>query len=308
MTRQLKLQFLAIPATVLASAVAAFFSTSFEDSKPVMPQLAAIACFASIVVIAVIAGCLLYDEIQILVVKQKQQLNEIDQQLRKLRSFDSVPQNILFKNRKDIITIVDEDTVKYNFSISIETKEHETCTSLVLPFEFELGFPKDKYAESVKMVKLKVNNATKPIDKTICFRQLRDSIATNPSQVGCSTFINGVLSIPVPLGIGCTTCSVEIEFLVYKAFAKMKDREFIYIDIPYVTESMFVKIEGSKNLKVRGVPNSVHVEATSYFLQHTDHGETENEKSNLSKWEDGIEWETTYPKLGYRYLVYFQVH
>ncbi len=66
----------------------------------------------------------------------------------------------------------------------------------------------------------------------------------------------------------------------------MKEREFIYIDIPYVTESMFVKIEGSKNLKVRGVPNSVHVEATSYFLQHTDHGETENEKSNLSKWED----------------------
>ena len=176
-----------------------------------------------------------------------------------------------------------------------------------MPIEFDLGFPKEEYSKSVQMIKLKVNGVEKPIDATISFRQLRLSIS--PSGIDDCVSAYGLIEILVPLGYGHTSCSVELEFQANKAFPNMGKREYIYIDIPYVTESMVVEIIGSKMLEVCAAEgdHGDFVEATSYIYQRIDHSETQEEKKNLIKWQNGIEWKTHYPKLGYRYLVWFQV-
>jgi hypothetical protein len=300
--RQVRLQIISAIAGVILAAVAALLGMSFDTLKPIMPALAAAALIACFSLIAFLAGWSLYVE--------------NSQLIRKHKSIESIPQFIRFIHRRDVVTIVDAETVVYNYSVTIETKRDEACTSLLLPIEFDLGFTKkdkddrDFYRNAVEMVYLEVDGRRKPTDATVRFRELRKVIPDSAHDIPKGVTIYGLLDIPVPLGIGYTRCKVQLEFIARKAFPKLFQREFIYIDIPYVTENMDIRIEGAKDLRVRGVEgeNGEIVEAKSHFLQRIDHAETLEEKKNLHEWQTGIVWRTQYPKIGYRYVVWFQAY
>lgn len=300
--RQVRLQIISAIAGVILAAVASFLGMSFDTLKPIMPSLAAAALIACFSLIAFLAGWSLYVE--------------NSQLIRKHKSIESIPQFIRFIHRRDVVTIVDAETVHYNYSVTIETKREEACTSLLLPIEFDLGFTKkdkddrDFFRNAVEMVYLEVDGRRKPIDSTVQFRELRKVIPDSAHDIHKGVTIYGLLDIPVPLGIGYTRCKVELEFIARKAFSKLFQREFIYIDIPYVTESMDIRIKGAGELRVRGVEGESGeiVEAKSHFLQRVDHAETLEEKKNLHEWQTGIVWRTQYPKIGYRYVIWFQAY
>lgn len=99
---------------------------------------------------------------------------------------------------------------------------------------------------------------------------------------------------------------LEIHIKIKGLFKNFQSKEFIFVDIPYVTEKLEVevKVPQGKNINII----NPFFEASEECSQNNDSAEISRQMSKCDINSERIQWKTQFPKLGYHYKIQFRVN
>lgn len=229
-------------------------------------------------------------------------------QWRERRILEAVPRLVRFSDRIDSVTFNKDESVSYDLSLKIESNLDQAVSFLQFPITVDTPPSGDLAEPGIEIKRLTVDGIEKSTEGVYVKKQIRQYVDPADSK---RPMEYGVAEVPVSLGRGETSCHVQISMLLPRgAFSNCRKSEYVIVDIPYITDRLRIEIRGENGLRIGAVPGrhgEEHVEATSEIMGTHDTDETMREKGNVTLLNDSMVWQTEFPKLGYRYLVWFRV-
>lgn len=246
------------------------------------------------------------------------ELREKVLELRRTHSFiQSLPAVIQIDSRTDEYVLKSNGDCQYKCTLEIRKKPgNEHYPDLYFPLYLEQSADAQRNDQSAQPERVKVEsikvNGTKLSGKPYQRIEIRSPF--NPGDNTRHPLEYGTLKIPVGLGPEKTECLVELNMVLEKTFPKLETREFVLVEIPYVTSKIDVRVlldpsdYKDKKRVIRPVDESGGcLVANMGVANNRDLTETANQNHKVIAKGEGLFWETHFPKLGHRYYLYFQV-
>lgn len=218
---------------------------------------------------------------------------------------ESVSSFVIMKKRKDVFRIKDNNSASLFWHFDIETNFEEPVRELTFPIYAEKS--EDDKGNSVELVSLRIDGNFESTHRCYRAQSLRQ-------QYNGSNIVNGpimefgLLHVPVNLKKGISSCSVEIQLDINDAFPNLYDKEYVIVDIPYITRELEVEIHGEGDLLIKK-PDSHDdhiIIAVPANTEQKDFLESNKQNNNWAIIGNKFIWETSYPKIGHRYSIYFR--
>ncbi len=221
----------------------------------------------------------------------------------------SLPMMVRFKRRADTMTIQDhEGTALIHYDVDLESPSEDDITKLDWPIVVDLDKGGADYGKRVELKSLKLNDIVRSTVHRYHPRQQRSGTDSDPPKE------YGVLTLPVELQKGVSTCNLKFELELKKVFGNASKEsgvkeDYLIVDIPYVTDNLHVEINiapaAGKSVQPAHRPSPI--DAGSLAMETSDLGETYRQGQTLKAIDQKISWKTSFPKLGYRYKVWFYI-
>lgn len=221
---------------------------------------------------------------------------------------NGLPQLLRMRERRDrfVLSPHGNATIHWRFDLDASLVR-EPIRELVFPVFAEVFGETEEPSSVVELRDLRVNGSRENCADIYRPLELREMLPKSPQKLR-SMMEFGVLRVPVlPLGEQ-KHCVIEIELYLKGAFPNLRTREFAIIDIPCITRDLEVVIEGSDGLRVRPSPlDEDKVVATLGLAEIRSLEETSRQATRWIMQGDRLVWRAEYPKLGFRYKVFFRL-
>lgn len=221
-----------------------------------------------------------------------------------LETAKTVPDVVRFVERSDHLTVDAEGNGRFRLDYLIESNVDDAIHQLSFPVTFDVNDTSVEPGDLLSVERIEVNN-----------QQIACSGRYKPRRV-CTVLAGpapkvveyGVLSVPVNLSVGVLSCRVSVELVMKKAFTQLANEETIIVDVPYVTENLTVSIATSRPGGVcELLEGREPIDARSEMMELGDRNESTTRSNEIQAHGREILWKTKYPKLGYRYTLWFKV-
>ncbi|HBV95881.1 MAG: hypothetical protein JL50_04490 [Peptococcaceae bacterium BICA1-7] len=242
----------------------------------------------------------------IIVLQLKKYMNERKQKDGELELFKAIPSFIHFRRRIDHFIVLKNGDGRLNWTFDIEKNTENPISYMNIPILCEhLRGEMNPSVKSIIIEKLMVNNDV--YDVTYLPQFIRYPFNENisscrPTEIGC-------IRTPVNLPKGKSKASIKFTLLLKNVFSEAEIKEFVVVDIPYITEKLTVVVtHESDSCKIIPVYNNGHlIDAYSDHNLNIDMDEVAEQNKNIKSSNGTIVWKTGLPKLGYSYQINFQV-
>jgi hypothetical protein len=217
-----------------------------------------------------------------------------------------IPALVVFKKRKDILELLDDGDGRLTYLHLISCDSDEHIEALHFPVIIDSADGTSIYDDDnqtrVQIESIRVNGQYVPTEGSYTTRERR----WKPTDGFWLEY--GVIRVPVGLRVGVSECNLEMVFTLKQVFPNMP-REYLVIDVPYLTEDIEVEIRTTENQNVGISRNSEHgqpIDAYGEMMDMYDHGESLHQSKKLEITENNsLFWRSNDTKVGYRYKVWF---
>ncbi len=225
----------------------------------------------------------------------KDLVNSDELKQEQLELLKAMPHLLAFSKRNDNFNVLKngDGILKWHFHIKKETKEK--LQYLYFPIVFELDDVNEKNS-NVQIIESKINGEycqAEYVFKSISLVDNGDPLET------------GYILVPTLLDIGKREFDLYLNIKIKKLFKRYDIKEFIIVDIPYITKEMKVTINVDDGYNLKPITNFLEVHESS--ANNFDAGEMHRQTSNCKINSESLVWEAEYPKLGYQYKISFQM-
>ena len=207
-----------------------------------------------------------------------------------------LPHLLCFSKRKDYFTILPNGDGELLWSFHIIKEAEEPLQFLYFPVSFERQ--KDDF--DFKNVYVEVIRST--LDGKKCLANYNVKSVSHEIELPIES---GYIEVPVLLDMGKKEFDLEISIKIKGLFKNFAIKEFVFVDIPYVTEELEVKVNASSGYNINII--NPFFEASEECSQNSDSAEMSRQMSKCDIISNRIQWKTQYPKLGYHYKIQFRV-
>ncbi len=156
---------------------------------------------------------------------------------------------------------------------------------------------------ALEVISLSVDQRSLPTTQLYVPREIRKSL--NNKEALPTEF--GSLMIPVGLTQKNSRCRIDLTVRLKGAFSNLFHSEYAIIDMPYITEYISVTVLPPPGCLIHKLPENQMLIVTSVQAENIDLEETLAKRSDIVVNDNRFTWETKFPKLGYRYRLYFRV-
>jgi hypothetical protein len=224
-----------------------------------------------------------------------------------------VPQFIRMTERIDTFTLLDDlKSIRLGWYFRIDTDLLSPLADIFFPINADIYQSEADYVGNkssvISVESVKVNGEEQ--GGTAAYSPLRLS-RSHPLASLAPLGEHGILKVRVNLSQGRQVgLEITISMLIQDAFQKSLEKEFVIVDIPFLTESLEVSVNAPRGYKVvRASPFTL--QATAREMYEMDEEETTQQNKLLTVDKTSLVWRcgitTKPPKLGYRYLLYYKV-
>lgn len=212
---------------------------------------------------------------------------------------------VRFVSRVDSVVIEDNERVKFSWLMRIECDPEDSIQELYFPINIDLDEEGRDLGRRVQVDSIVVNGEPKPADKAYVPKQTRLFCDPGESKYPMEY---GIIRVPVGLGPSRRRVDVAVEMTLTACFPELETREFVLVDIPYVTRRLTVNVRAKAGMvqSVKG-PLGHEVEAWSQIMEVFDGADSSRRAPEVESFGDRIAWRSEFPKLGYRYKIWFRV-
>lgn len=207
-----------------------------------------------------------------------------------------LPHLLFFSRRKDYFTVLPNGDGELLWSFHIIKEAEEPLQFLYFPVSFERN--KDDF--NLKNMYVEIIRST--LDGKRCLANYNVKSVSHEIDLPMES---GYIEVPVLLDMGKKEFDLEIYIKIKGLFKNFAIKEFVFVDIPYVTEKLEVKINVSSGYNINII--NPFFEACEECSQNSDSAEISRQMSKCNIITDRIQWRTQYPKLGYHYKIQFRV-
>ncbi|HEX7180361.1 MAG TPA: hypothetical protein VF756_00855 [Thermoanaerobaculia bacterium] len=233
---------------------------------------------------------------------------ELEEKEQLIAHTKALPSFVFMKNRCDRFIFDREGTATllWSFEIDGSLSKAET-TEILFPIFAEIGPEAQSFKTAIKVEALTVDGKRMNPKQTYIPLEAREKIGASADDMG-QRMEFGALKVPVVFSRGGTLCKVELKLKLENSFPNLSKREFVYVDVPIVTEQIKVILESATEGRIAFLPwqKDDTLIATSGMVENRDPGETHRQRNRWRQTEEKtLVWQTDYPKLGYRYKLSF---
>lgn len=255
-----------------------------------------VVSFICVALLIFLLFIIIYIYISDAIKEYKDLVNSDELKQEQLELLKAMPHLLAFSKRNDNFNVLKngDGILKWHFHIKKETKEK--LQYLYFPIVFELDDVNEKNS-NVQIIESKINGEycqSEYVFKSISLVDNGDPLET------------GYILVPTLLDIGEREFDLYLNIKIKKLFKRYDVKEFIIVDIPYITKEMKVTINVDDGYNLKPITNflEVHESSANNFDAGEMHRQISNCKINNS---ESLVWETEYPKLGYQYKISFQM-
>lgn len=270
---------------VVISLLATALSSKILDEKKVDFFCFLLICVLSEVVVVIYLFC---------AVTELKEQNKIKREQGYLQQV--LPHLLFFSKRNDFFTVLPNGDGELLWSFHIIKEAEELLQFLYFPVSFE------RKKDDFNLERMYVKIIGSKLDGKNCLANYNIKSVSHEMELPVEL---GYIEIPVLLDIGKKEFDLDIHIKIEGLFKNFETKEFVYVDVPYVTESLEVKISVSSGYNIN-ICNPFF-EACEEGSQNSDSAEISRQMSKCDIISDRIQWRTLYPKLGYRYKIQFRV-
>lgn len=272
---------------VVCSFICTIFSYTKFDTKIVTNVCYVLMIFLLVFVV--------YLYIQNSIYEYKEIKNKFIEENEKSEIIKAIPHLLIFSKREDHF-IVQEDgdgILEWRFHIVKETEG--ALNYIYFPVMYECASTTN--AKNVDILDARVNGKS--------FQATYNPNAVSTSVAGGFPIELGEVSVPILLDKGRQEFDLFIRIKIKGLFCNFRVKEFVVVDIPYITKHLSLSIEMPKDYEPSLPSNFFEAHETS-SVSTLDSEEVSNQMSKCKRATTSITWETDYPKLGYRYRLFFK--
>jgi hypothetical protein len=220
---------------------------------------------------------------------------------------NALPTFYRMTRRQDRFVVGDTGSVTLHWDFDLEMDLEEPLRDILFPVFAECHKPGEGHGSAVVIDTLTVNGRSENVGHCYSPKQIRAPFhgVTGGNEPSMEF---GILKVPVDFVRGKGRCSIAVQMTIHNAFPNVLSKEFVIVDIPSITERLEVIIEGSAGYLVR--PSDLvddTILATVSTVEFRDLAETHKQNRNWQVKNDSIVWNCEFPKIGYRYLVFFRI-
>ncbi len=229
--------------------------------------------------------------------------NEMDD---KWRAIDKVPSLVTFVDRTEKITVTDEgDGIFESHHIVEYTSDHkETIDQLHFPILLDLP-ERVEPGVNIEVLSISVEGTELPTDAYSTKEIRRAYQADTGTRIVPQEY--GIVKVPVTLNDQRSRANISVTIKLKSIFKARASRDYVIVDIPYVTKKLSVRICAENDKDAIRSPIGERIEAICEMMDLKDKTEETYQLSNVSHGPKDIQWTTENAKIGYRYLLWFRV-
>lgn len=217
---------------------------------------------------------------------------------------EAIPCLFVFKKRIDEFTILENGDGKLKWTFELERRSEKPVFHVDFPIFCEKIKGDTSNEVSVNILEVYVDQIDCKEDAEYVPQQL--NYPFGKKQEECRLAELGSVRVPVHLQEGKSKAKVTMTLYMKNIFNELREKEYIIVDIPYVTEKLELYI-AAENSAVKMSPISFLDAYANNNMYNTDPDEVAAQISKCTPYNSKFSWKTTYPKLGYRYQFKFSV-
>ncbi len=238
-----------------------------------------------------------------------QQLSQtICNNLLELRQWEgikkSVPSVLVMERRRDRFLIQKDFSGILDLHFEIKTNLEEPVRDIPFPIYAEKRRSKQS-TSPVRLLSLSVDGREESTNDRYYPKEIRHPFAKKKG--GTNVMEYGLLMVPVRLQKGAGQCTIDISLKLEGSFPNISKKEFVIIEVPYITKKLEVVLEAEDELAIKRISGSDQtIIATPSNTDFKDQRESFEQNVNWRNIGGRIEWVCKYPKIGYSYIIYFK--
>jgi hypothetical protein len=227
-----------------------------------------------------------------------------------LKAIEKVPSLVIFKKRSDAITVYPNGDALFEYSHTVAIESDQVKPILHFPVLVDLDQKATEFGRRVQLEDIIVNNVRIPTHGAYTSKEVRHPNPCLPNNPVPTEY--GVVSVPVKLGQGYNECDLVMRFRLKGVFTNSSVRDYVIVDIPYMTEELEVRImpqdaNESVILLERMDDARLFIDAYGEMMDMYDHRESLMQSESIRHKNEVIVWRTSMAKLGYRYKLWFRI-
>ncbi len=215
----------------------------------------------------------------------------------------AIPRYVTFKKRLDVLTVQRNGDATLEWHFVLESRPEDSISELSFPCFAETAPGKPEWT-AISVASIRVNGVDQTTVDTFTPVERRIQVV---GARGPQLIEYGLLRVPVQLEDGRRRSEVKVVLDLSDVFPASDRLETFYVDIPYITEELRVVVRG-KDVPALRSPHAPHaVTAESGLMTTNDPTEAIKQSPLCRQVGDELIWETTSPKMSYRYKVSFRL-
>jgi hypothetical protein len=290
--------------TVIASVVSIVFSSTLallpQVRDPKNTKYAVPALYVLIVVL--LAWVIGYNLLAYL-----RHVKQIRDETRALELVNSaVPRLVTFKKRQDTYVIEANGNGTLTWEFDLASHPQDYIPTLTFPVYAEVsGISPPPTSVIVDLIE--VNGQRRNTNDA--YELIEHRIPQDRGPEAKERIDFGLLRVPVNLVGGRDSCHVRVQMRLFQVFRRVFQYDPVFIDIPYLTEGLTVKITSNDYNVVSPPrpPNGSTVMAMSGIMHTEDKAETSFQNDKCFQRDGALLWHSESLKLAYRYKLWFRL-
>jgi hypothetical protein len=219
-----------------------------------------------------------------------------------------VPSLVTFVERTEKITVTDtgDGIFESLHRVEYNPDHNRTIDRLHFPVIIDLPEKMEPPGCNIQVESIIVDGEELPTD-AYAAKEIRRAYESNPDGQKIPQEY-GIVTVPVALNEQRRQAIVNLKIKYKSIFKNRSSKDYVIVDIPYVTKHLAVRIcAENTQLEVRGPIGKQIIDATCEMMDLTDSTEENYQLSNISNGPKDIQWTTRSAKIGYRYKLWFRV-
>lgn len=200
----------------------------------------------------------------------KELINSDELNQEHLELLNAMPHLLVFSNRNDDFFVMKDGDGILNWHFHIKKETDEKLQYLYFPVIFELE-DVDKKNSNVQILESKING--EHCQALYVFNSISLVDNSDPLEIG-------YIAVPTLLDVGKREFDLFLSLRIHKLFKRYMEKEFIIVDVPYITKEMKVTINADVNCKLNIPTNFFEVHESS--ANNFDAGEMHKQISKCS--------------------------
>jgi hypothetical protein len=217
----------------------------------------------------------------------------------------AIPQLVAFKRREDHLLVKPNGDGILSWYFELRADPNESINELILPVYVEIP-SHETIRRAILVEAIEVDGAAQETRGALQLIERRQPMDRPPGEPEVVEYEH--LSIPVNLERGRDSCRVYVRVRMLDTFPHAFTMEPLFIDIPYFTEQLQVRIESEQHsVRLPLSEGTEIVTAMSSLMRLPDTSEAELQSALCQEEGRALIWRTDSAKLGYQYKIFFKL-